>query len=540
MKLFTDLYVELDQTNKTNEKVEAMRFYFERAEPHDAAWALYFLSGRKPRQIVPSKKLRELALELSGIPEWLFMESRDTVGDSAETMALLLPNNTETDETPLHILVEDQLLPLRSSDEEMQRIAVTEAWSRMNYSQRLVYNKLITGAFRVGVSQLLVIRALSQLSELPADVIAMRLMGEWTPSADFFKQLLNSELDADETPIARPFPFHLAHQADFPIDELGSISDWQAEWKWDGIRAQVIKRADEVFIWSRGEDLMTDRFPEIEKTARDLPNGTVLDGEILPWLNGRVLPFTELQKRIGRKNLSAKILSELPVILQTYDLLEHEGRDIRQLEFKTRREFLTEVMKTLPDVSKKVIFPTDSVEAASWEHLAEIREQSRSLGVEGFMLKQRNSPYRVGRHRGDWWKWKIDPLTIDCVLIYAQKGSGKRSNLFTDYTFAVWKGDDLVPFAKAYSGLTDVEIRKVDRFIRDNTVETFGPVRSVKPELVFELAFEAIQRSTRHRSGVAVRFPRISRWREDKSVQDADSLETIHRMLEAFSTGNKA
>ncbi|HQZ97258.1 MAG TPA: ATP-dependent DNA ligase [Pyrinomonadaceae bacterium] len=537
MKLFTDLYVELDQTNKTNEKVEAMRFYFERACPHDAAWALYFLSGRKPRQIVPSKKLREWSLELSGIPEWLFMESRDTVGDSAETMALLLPNIAEMDDTPLHVLVEDQLLPLRSSDDETQKQAVTEAWSRMNYSQRLVYNKLITGAFRVGVSQLLVTRALSQVSELPTDVIAMRLMGEWTPSAIFFTELLNPELDTDETPIARPFPFHLAHQADFPIEDLGNVSDWQAEWKWDGIRAQVIKRADEVFIWSRGEDLMTERFPEIENAARDLPNGTVIDGEILPWLDGRVLPFTELQKRIGRKNLSAKILTELHVILQTYDLLEYEGRDIRTFDFKTRRELLE---KTIAELASETIRLTDPVAAASWEDLAKIREQSRSLGVEGFMLKQRSSPYRVGRHRGDWWKWKIDPLTIDCVLIYAQKGSGKRSNLFTDYTFAVWKGDELVPFAKAYSGLTDAEIRKVDRFIRDNTVETFGPVRSVKPELVFELAFEAIQRSTRHKSGVAVRFPRISRWREDKTIKDADSLGTIHEMLDAFSKGGKS
>ena len=537
MKLFTDLYVELDQTNKTNEKVEAMRFYFERACPHDAAWALYFLSGRKPRQIVPSKKLREWSLELSGIPEWLFMESRDTVGDSAETMALLLPNIAEMDDTPLHVLVEDQLLPLRSSDDETQKQAVTEAWSRMNYSQRLVYNKLITGAFRVGVSQLLVTRALSQVSELPTDVIAMRLMGEWTPSAIFFTELLNPELDTDETPIARPFPFHLAHQADFPIEDLGNVSDWQAEWKWDGIRAQVIKRADEVFIWSRGEDLMTERFPEIENAARDLPNGTVIDGEILPWLDGRVLPFTELQKRIGRKNLSANILTELHVILQTYDLLEYEGRDIRTFDFKTRRELLE---KTIAELASETIRLTDPVAAASWEDLAKIREQSRSLGVEGFMLKQRSSPYRVGRHRGDWWKWKIDPLTIDCVLIYAQKGSGKRSNLFTDYTFAVWKGDELVPFAKAYSGLTDAEIRKVDRFIRDNTVETFGPVRSVKPELVFELAFEAIQRSTRHKSGVAVRFPRISRWREDKTIKDADSLGTIHEMLDAFSKGGKS
>ena len=539
MKLFTELYVELDQTNKTNEKVESMRFYFERAEKHDAAWALYFLSGRKPRQIIPSKKLREWSLELSGIPEWLFMESRDTVGDGAETMALLLPNTIDIDETPLHILVEDQLLPLRAESEAIQKEAVTKAWSRMNYSQRLVYNKLITGAFRVGVSQLLVIRALSQLSELPTDVVALRLMGEWSPSAKFFEELLDPELDTDETPIARPFPFHLAHQIDGRPTGLGNVSDWQAEWKWDGIRAQVIKRKDEVFIWSRGEDLMTERFPEIEAAARELPDGTVLDGEILPWREGRVLPFTEMQRRIGRKNVSAKLLAELPVILQCYDLLEYEGKDIRAVEFSTRREFLEKTIAGLSETASATIRVTDSVKTTSWEHLAKERERSRSLGVEGFMLKHRGSPYRVGRHRGDWWKWKIDPLTVDAVLIYAQKGSGKRSNLFTDYTFAVWKGDELVPFAKAYSGLTDAEIRKVDRFVRDNTIETFGPVRSVKPGLVFELAFEAIQRSTRHKSGVAVRFPRISRWRTDKTVKDADSLATIQDMLNAYQSAAK-
>ncbi len=539
MNLFTDLYVELDQTNKTNEKVEAMRFYFEHAAPHDSAWALYFLSGRKPRQIVPSKLLREWALELSGIPEWLWAESRDTVGDSAETMALLLPNNDEVDMTPLHILVEAQLLPLRGSDVETQREAVTEAWSRMNYSQRLVYNKLITGAFRVGVSQSLVMRALSQLSELPTDVIALRLMGEWTPSADFFRELLDPELESEETPIARPFPFHLAHQLGSIPDELGDVSDWQAEWKWDGIRAQVIKRQGQVFIWSRGEDLITERFPEIAAAADHLPDGTVIDGEILPWKDDRVLPFPELQRRIGRKNLSSKILAEVPVIMQSYDLLEYEGNDIRSFEFRTRREFLENIVKKLNNDARSVVRVTDSVEAASWSRFGELREDSRSRGVEGFMLKHRGSPYRVGRHRGDWWKWKIDPLTVDAVLIYAQKGSGKRSNLFTDYTFAVWKGDELVPFAKAYSGLTDAEIRKVDRFVRNNTIETFGPVRAVKAELVFELAFEALQRSTRHKSGVAVRFPRIARWREDKSIKDADSLETIYEMLDAYQSAAK-
>jgi DNA ligase 1 len=539
MRLFTELYGELDRTNKTNEKVEALKNYFAQAEKSDAAWALYFLSGRKPRQIVPSKKLREWALELSGIPEWLFDESRDMVGDGAETIALLLPNNAAIDETPLNVLVEEKLLPLRGAAEDIQKKAVIEAWSRMNYSQRLVYNKLISGSFRVGVSQLLVVRALAQLSEIPTDIIAHRLMGDWQPDAAFFAHLINPELETDETPIARPFPFHLAHQIDFDPADLGDISEWQAEWKWDGIRAQVIKRAGQVFVWSRGEDLMTERFPEIAAAAESLPDGTVLDGEILPWIDERVMPFTELQKRIGRKNLTAKILSEVPVILQTYDILEDAGRDIRSFEIRTRREFLEKTIENLDEAAQKIFRPTELVEAADWNDLAERREQSRNLGVEGFMLKKKDSPYRTGRHRGDWWKWKIEPMTIDAVLLYAQKGSGKRSGLFTDYTFAVWneRGDELVPFAKAYSGLTDAEIRRVDNFVRRNTLETFGPVRSVTPKLVFELAFEAIQKSTRHKSGVAVRFPRILRWREDKKIEDADSLKTIHELLEGNGEG---
>lgn len=536
MKLFTELYTELDQTNKTNEKVEILKEYFARADRRDAAWALYFLSGRKPRQIVPSKKLREFALELSGIPEWLYEESRDTVGDGAETIALLLPNNAEIDETPLHVLVEEKLLPLRAADEATQKREVVEAWARMNYAQRLVYNKLISGSFRIGVSQLLVVRALAQVSEVPADIVAHRLMGEWTPDAEFFAHLLNPELESDETPVARPYPFHLAHQIDFPLADLGDVSEWRAEWKWDGIRAQVIKRADQVFMWSRGEDLITERFPEIARAAESLPNGTVLDGEILPWLNDAVQPFTELQKRIGRKNLSAKILAEVPVILQCYDLLETEGRDIRSFDLRTRRELMERILSDLSDEARRVFRPTETVEAADWTDLTEKRELSRSLGVEGFMLKRLGAPYRVGRHRGDWWKWKIDPFTIDAVLLYAQKGTGKRSGLFTDYTFAVWNdAGELVPFAKAYSGLTDQEIRRVDKFVRDNTKETFGPVRSVTPKLVFELAFEAIQKSTRHKSGVAVRFPRILRWRDDKTIKDADSLKTIHDLLDAHS-----
>jgi DNA ligase-1 len=539
MKLFTELYTELEQTNKTNEKVETLKFYFERADARDAAWALYFLSGRKPRQIVPSKKLREWAIEISEIPEWLYEESRDTVGDGAETIALLLPNNSSTDDTPLHILVEKRLLSLRGANEAIQYKEVLSSWQAMDYSQRLVYNKLISGSFRVGVSQLLVIRALSQINGVPTDIIAQRLMGDWQPTAEFYEKVVSSEMNADEKPIARPFPFHLAHQIDFPLEKLGEIEDWQAEWKWDGIRVQVIKRENQVFLWSRGEDLITERFPEIAEAAAFLPNGTVLDGEILPWREDSVLPFTELQKRIGRKNVSAKMLAEVPVIVQVYDLLEFNDEDIRAEEFEKRRKILEQIMENLDEQAKGVFRITDAVKAESWEQLTEKRENSRSLKVEGLMLKKLDSPYRVGRHRGDWWKWKIDPFTIDAVLLYAQKGSGKRANLFTDYTFAVWKDGELVPFAKAYSGLTDKEIRQVDKFVRENTKETFGPVRSVAPKLVFELAFEAIQKSSRHKSGVAVRFPRILRWRDDKKIEQADSLETIHALLESYEAEGK-
>jgi DNA ligase-1 len=381
-------------------------------------------------------------------------------------------------------------------------------------------------------------RALAEISGLEIDVIALRLMGNWEPTAEFYESVVSPELDPDETPIARPYPFHLAHQIDFDLEELGNINDWQVEWKWDGIRAQVIKREDEVFVWSRGEDLITERFPEISEAAVLLENGTVLDGEILPFLDETVLPFTELQRRIGRKDVSKKILAEVPVILQCYDLLEYEGRDMRAEPLRERRKLLEKITSELPEEAGKIFPPTEIVKVESWTELQEKREESRSRRVEGFMLKHLESPFRAGRQRGDWWKWKIDPFTVDAVLLYAQKGTGKRANLFTDYTFAVWNGEgELVPFAKAYSGLTDAEIRRVDNFVRHNTKETFGPVRSVTPKLVFELAFEAIQKSSRHKSGVAVRFPRILRWREDKTIKDADSLETIHALLESDKDG---
>jgi DNA ligase-1 len=532
MKNFSDLYLALDQTNKTNEKVEAMVKYFQTADAADAAWAIYFLSGRKPRQIIKTAKLREWAAEISEVPDWLFELSYDAVGDLAETIALLLPDtNASGSDLPLTFWVENRTLPLREIAEGDQREAVVQAWNELDANERFIWNKLVTGSFRVGVSQSLVIRALAQVSGIEKEIIAHRLMGTWSPNTDFYLNML--EASAEDADLSRPFPFHLAHQLDFPLEELGEISDWQAEWKWDGIRAQLIRRGRESFLWSRGEDLVSERFPEITEASFSLPDGTVLDGEILPWKDSGVMPFAQLQRRIGRKTVGRKLLEEVPVVLLCYDLLEFGGEDFRQKELQVRRAELIKILEKLPGEARKTLQFSPVVKAASWEELTKIRDESRSRKVEGFMLKRLASPFRVGRPRGDWWKWKIEPLTVDAVMIYAQRGTGKRASLYTDYTFAVWNNGELVPFAKAYSGLTDKEIRRVDRFVRDNTIETFGPVRSVTPKLVFELGFEGIQKSTRHKSGVAVRFPRILRWRDDKKIEDADSLDTIHALLEA-------
>lgn len=533
MKNFTDLYLALDQTNKTNEKVEAMVKYFQSATAEDAAWAIYFLSGRKPRQIIPTAKLRLWAAEISEIPDWLFELSYDAVGDLAETIALLLPDtNAEGSELPLNYWVETRTIPLRDLNETEQREAVAQAWNELDANERFIWNKLVTGSFRVGVSQTLVTRALAQVAGIEREVVAHRLMGNWSPNADFYLSLIDGA-NTESADLSRPYPFHLAHQIDFPLEDLGDINDWQAEWKWDGIRAQLIRRKGESFLWSRGEDLVSERFPEITNASFDLPDGTVLDGEILPWNDDGVMAFAQLQRRIGRKTVGKKLLEEVPVVLLCYDILEFGGEDFRGRELRERRDLLTEILDELPADAKKVFRYSPVVEAANWNDLAEIRTESRRRKVEGFMLKRKDSPFRVGRPRGDWWKWKIDPLTIDAVMIYAQRGTGKRASLYTDYTFAVWSNGELVPFAKAYSGLTDAEIRRVDNFVRRNTLETFGPVRSVIPKLVFELGFEGIQKSTRHKSGVAVRFPRILRWREDKKPEDADTLDQIHRMLEA-------
>jgi DNA ligase-1 len=530
VKAFARLYSALDETTKTSEKVRALAAYFAKAPAADAAWAVYFLIGRKPRQVVPTARLRAWAAAAAGIPDWLFEESYHAVGDLAETIALLLPapSASESTERPLRDWVEDRLLPMRGADETEQRETMLEAWAAMDDRQRFVWNKLITGSFRVGVSQQLVTRALASIAGMDPAVVAHRLMGDWEPSAAFYEGLLAA--DARDAGASHMFPFFLAHPLDDAGPEsLGPIADWQAEWKWDGIRAQLIRREGRTFLWTRGEELVTERYPEVAEAAAELPDGTVIDGELLPWKDAAVLSFGQLQRRIGRKSLGKKLLAEIPVALMAFDLLEDGGVDVRGYPLEWRRGRLTALVAQASGGSGLQLSPV--VPASSWDELARARAGSRSRQVEGLMLKRLGSPYRVGRQRGDWWKWKIEPLTMDAVLIAAQRGSGKRASLYTDYTFGVWDGDRLVPVAKAYSGLTDEEIGRVDAFVRRNTVDRFGPVRTVTPELVFELAFEGIQRSTRHKSGVAVRFPRILRWRDDKPAAEADTLETLRALI---------
>ncbi len=524
MKAFAELYAALDATTKTNEKVAALARYFSAAAPADAAWAAAFLLGRRPKRLFESRKLAQWAIDEAGVPDWLFGECYHAVGDFAETIALLLPPAAASTALPLHYWVEERLLPMREADDETRRAWLLSTWREMDEAQRFAWNKLLTGEFRVGVSQSLVVRAIAGTSGLSTEVVAHRLMGDWQPTAAFWQQLLVPETkDAD---VSRPYPFCLAYPLEGPVEDLGDPAEWQIEWKWDGIRAQLIRRQWRTFLWSRGEELITDRFPELDALGALLPEGTAIDGEVLPWLDGAPLPFAQMQRRIGRKVLGPKILAEVPVVLIGYDLLELGGEDVRERPLEWRRAQLEAIA---PPRSALVLSPV--VAGHGWDELKALRRESRERKVEGFMLKRLGSAYRVGRRRGDWWKWKIDPYSVDCVLIYAQPGNGRRASLFTDYTFGIWDNGKLVPFAKAYSGLNDEEIREVDAFVRRNTIEKFGPVHHVKPELVFELAFEGIQKSSRHRSGIAVRFPRMARWRRDKKPEDADSIDTIRGLL---------
>lgn len=524
MKNFTALYTELDQTTKTLDKIRALSNYFDQASDPDKLWTIALLSHRRPRRTVNASLLGLWASERSLLPAWLFEESYHIVGDLAETITLVLPKHATRSDYTLTFWIEfiKSLEPL-SVDQKKDKI--NWAWDQLDQSERFVFNKLITGGFRVGVSQQLMVKALAKSSGVKENVVAHRLMGKWSPQHTDFHQLLFTE-DSDD--ISRPYPFYLAYALDEDPVSLGNPDDWFAEHKWDGIRGQIIVRKRQLFVWSRGEELVTDKYPEYTIMLDHLPDGTVLDGEILPFKNNHPLSFQQLQTRIGRKSLTPKILKDVPVAFVAYDLIEWEGQDVRLWPLAQRRKKLEEICP----VNSAVLKLSPRVTFASWDALAEIRQRSREIFSEGIMLKRKDSIYRDGRRRGDWWKWKIDPYTVDAVMIYAMSGHGRRANLYTDYTFAVWEGDQLVPFTKAYSGLTDEEIHEVDRWVKQHTIERFGPVRSVTPELVFEIAFEGIAKSSRHKSGIALRFPRISRWRRDKPAAEADKIDYLRKLLD--------
>ncbi len=527
MKRFTALYDAIDATTSTNAKVAALAAYFRDAPPADAAWAIFFLTGRRLKRLIAWPLLREWTETLTGVPDWLVMESYAAVGDMAELIALLFDAFPPADPEPdasLAEWVENRLLPLRTMDAAQQRNALARWWRSLPRGERFILNKLISGEFRVGVAQTLVVRALAQALKIEPTRVAARLMGEWTPSAEWFAGL--SAASDTTSDLSQPYPFCLAAPLEDPPESLGARGDWLVEWKWDGIRAQIVRRQAQSWLWSRGEELITVRFPEITAASTHLPDGTVIDGEILAFAGEAPMPFSALQQRIGRQRQVAQIMRAVPVVFMAFDLLEHDGVDVRERPLDWRRSTLSTLIE-MPGVLR--VSPEER--AATWDDLAALRLDSRARSVEGFILKRRDSPYGVGRRRGIWWKWKIDPLSIDAVLIYAQPGSGKRASLLTDYTFGLWDGDQLVPVAKAYSGLSNEEIEEMDRWIRRHTRERHGPVRAVEPVHVFELGFEAIAPSTRHKSGVAVRFPRMLRWRRDKRPQDADTLDALKALM---------
>ena len=526
MERFASFIHQLEISNKTTDKVDAIVRYLEVAPEEDRIWLIALFTGKRPKRTINTTLLREWAIEIAGIPAWLFAESYHSVGDLGETISLILPKPTHVIQKNISTWI-SELMVLSKQTDEVKKAYVLNAWSGLDIPERLIFNKLIGGGFRVGVSHKLLVNAIAKHSGIEANKLMHSLMGNWVPGKTRYEDLING-LDLD-TNSSQPYPFCLAYPIEQDVANLGEPSEWQAEWKWDGIRGQIIKRNDELFIWSRGEELITHQFPELEQLSKVLPNGCVIDGEILAVENKQVLSFNSLQKRLNRKTVSKKQQEETPIGFYCYDLLEYDQEDCRNKPMIERRQMLEQLVSELQ--GNDIIYLSKVIEYSSWEELAVIRNESRAHNSEGLMLKKLSSVYNTGRKRGDWWKWKIDPYSIDAVMIYAQKGAGRRSNFYTDYTFAVRDGDKLLSIAKAYSGLTDKEIREVDSFVKRNAIEKFGPVRTVKPELVFEIAFEGIAESGRHKAGIALRFPRIKRWRKDKKADEINTIDDLKNLL---------
>lgn len=532
MHHFTQLYIDLDRTNRNSEKLEALRRYFRTAQAADAVWAVYLMTGRKLGRTINSRQMRDWSAELTGLPAWMIDECYHVVGDLSETLSLLLPPpTTDTSPPSLRSIVETRLKPLGGLAEPDQKKLVLQTWSELNAEQRFVFHKLISGTFRVGISAQSVVRALADVAGVDPAVMAHRLGGKWTPDETFMHGLMSPDDGSTPRDPALPYPFMLAHALNDPPESLGEINQWLIEWKWDGIRAQLIRREGKSAVWSRGDEMIAGAFPELIQTANSLPDGTVVDGEIVAWdeTARRPMSFATLQRRLNRKGVEMSFWPDVPVAMILFDLLEWNGVDLRKEPLTTRRRMLEEFVANRPN--DPLLRLSHLVEASTWESLPPLLTESRDRGVEGVMLKRLDTPYSAGRPTGPWWKLKVQPYTVDAVLIAAQPGTGRRAGLLTDYTFGVWENGQLVPVAKAYSGLTDDEIAEMDRFARRHTTGRYGPVHAVEPLRVFELGFEAIQRSDRHKAGVALRFPRILRQRTDKKPQDADTLQSLRDLL---------
>ena len=534
MQRFANLFTTLFNSTKTNDKRDLLLEYLRGADDGDKLWLVALFTGRRPRRLVNSTLMKLWCMEETGIPQWLFDESYHTVGDLSESIALLLDNAKAKDrgekiKDPSLSEVMAELQVLQSAGDAEKRAFITQEWRELTQESCIVFNKLMMGGFRIGVSEALVVQALAAYLEMDPQAVAHLLSGNWDPFNITFAALVHS--DEQVTDLSKPYPFYLAYSLEGGAAGLGEPADWQVEWKWDGIRGQLIRRGGNLYLWSRGEELITDKFPEIQSLQELLPDGIALDGEILAYRDGLPISFQYLQTRITRKTVSKKQLAEAPTVFMAYDLLEYKGDDIRHLPQSERRTLLEGIVHA---ARSPHLILSPILQFSSWDELPAHLEEARERACEGFMIKRKGAHYQAGRRRGDWWKWKVDPLSVDAVLIYAQKGSGKRSGLYTDYTFAIRDGEGFVPFAKAYSGLTDKEIAQVDRWVKANSIEQFGPVKTVRPELVFEIGFEGISASSRHKSGVAVRFPRMLKWRTDKSVDEIDTIETLKEMLEKY------
>jgi DNA ligase-1 len=526
LKRFSQLIQELELSNKTNDKIAALISYFTEAKELDKPYVIAMFTGKKPKRPVNTALIKQWAIELSGVPEWLFSESYHSVGDLSETIALILPPAEHTVEKSLQEWI-TELAALHGKTDEEKKEYILAAWNGLGTQERFIFNKLISGNFRIGVSNKMLVNAIAKHGEQDSSKIMHSIMGKWHPTEITYQELIQgAHVNTDNS---WPYPFCLAYALETPPENLGPTSDWQAEWKWDGIRGQIVKRNGELFIWSRGEELVTDQFPELHFLRDELEDGTVLDGEILAVKDGNVLSFSTLQQRLNRKTINKSQLNEAPIGFFSYDVLEYQGQDLRNEPLANRRKILINLIEQLP--TKAIVALSPVIEFETWEQLAELRLTARAINSEGIMLKKLDSIFHSGRKRGDWWKWKINPYTVDTVMIYAQKGSGRRANFYTDYTFAVRDGDQLITIAKAYSGLTDKEIKEVNAFVNKNAIEKFGPVRTVKPELVFEIAFEGIAESKRHKAGLALRFPRIARWRKDKKADEINTLDDLRQLI---------